>query len=57
MENHVFKKLFTAAWMALLLACCQLAAAAPTVSVSATPSNLTAPATVTLAQRNHTVWL
>ncbi|WP_304438640.1 RHS repeat-associated core domain-containing protein, partial [Duganella sp. Root198D2] len=45
----MFKKLFTAAWTALLLACCQLAAAAPTVNVTATPSNPTVPATVTLA--------
>lgn len=45
----MFKKIFTAAWIVLLLACCQLAAAAPTVSVNATPSNPMAPATVTLA--------
>jgi len=49
MEKHVFKKLFTAAWMALLFAFCQLAAAATNVSVTATPTNPTAPATVTLA--------
>jgi RHS repeat-associated protein len=49
MENHVFKKIFTAAWTALLLACCQLAAAAPSVNVTASASNPTAPATVTLA--------
>jgi RHS repeat-associated protein len=49
MEKYVFKKLFTAAWMALLFTFCQLAAAATNVSVTATPSNPTAPATVTLA--------
>jgi len=49
MENHVFKKLFTAAWLALLFTFGQLAAAATNVSVTATPSNPTAPATVTLA--------
>lgn len=49
MENNVLKKLFKAAWIVLLLACCQLAAAAPTVSVSATPSNPVAPATVMLS--------
>ena len=45
----MFKKLLTAAWMVLMLACCQFAAAATTVTVSATPSNPTAPANVTLA--------
>jgi len=45
----VFKKLFTASWMALLFTFCHLAAAATNVSVTATPSNPTAPATVTLA--------
>jgi len=49
MEKNVFKKLLTAAWMVLMLACCQFAAAATTVTVSATPSNPTAPANVTLA--------
>ncbi|KRC00112.1 hypothetical protein ASE26_24110, partial [Duganella sp. Root198D2] len=49
MEKYVFKKIFSAAWMALLLVCCQLAAAAPTVNVTASPSNPTAPAAVTLA--------
>jgi len=45
----VFKKLLTAAWLVLVFACCQFAAAATTVTVSATPSNPTAPANVTLA--------
>ncbi len=45
----MFKKLFTAAWLALLFTFGQLAAAATNVSVTATPSNPTAPATVTLA--------
>ena len=45
----MFKKLFTAAWVALLFTFCQLAAATTNVSVTATPSNPTAPATVTLA--------
>jgi len=49
MEKNVFKKLLTAAWMVLMFACCQFAAAATTVTVSATPSNPTAPANVTLA--------
>jgi len=49
MEKNVFKKLLTAAWMVLVFACCQFAAAATTVTVSATPSNPTAPANVTLA--------
>jgi RHS repeat-associated protein len=44
----VFKKVYTAAWLALLLACCQMAAAA-TLSVSATPANPAAPATITLS--------
>jgi len=45
----VFKKIFTAAWVALLFIFCNMAAAATNVSVTATPSNPTAPATVTLA--------
>ena len=45
----MFKKLFTAAWMALLFTFCQLASAATNVSATATPSSPTAPATVTLA--------
>ena len=45
----MFKKLFTSAWVALLFTYFQLAAAATNVSVTATPSNPTAPATVTLA--------
>lgn len=49
MEKYVVKKIFTAAWAVLLFACCQLAAAALNVSVTATPSNPTAPASVTLA--------
>jgi len=49
MEKYVVKKIFTAAWAVLLFACCQLAAAALNVSVTATPSNPTAPATITLA--------
>jgi hypothetical protein len=49
MENHMFKKLFTAAWLAVLFTYGQLAAAATNISVTATPSNPTAPATVTLA--------
>jgi RHS repeat-associated protein len=49
MENHMFKKLFTAAWLAVLFTFGQLAAAATNISVTATPSNPTAPATVTLA--------
>ncbi len=49
MGKYVFKKLFTAAWVALLFTFCHLAAAATNVSVTATPSNPTAPATVTLA--------
>jgi RHS repeat-associated protein len=44
----VFKKITSAAWLALLLTCCQLAAAA-TLSVSATPANPTAPAAITLS--------
>jgi RHS repeat-associated protein len=45
----MFRKLINTVWMVLLCACCQLAAAAPSVSVTATPSIPTAPATVTLA--------
>jgi len=45
----VFKKIFTAAWMVLLFTFCHLASAASNVSVTATPTNPTAPATVTLA--------
>ena len=45
----MFKKLFTAAWVALLFTFCHLAAAATNVSVTATPNNPTAPATITLA--------
>ena len=45
----MFKKIFTAAWVVLMLVCCQLAAAATSVTVTATPSNPTAPATITLA--------
>jgi len=50
----MFKKLFTAAWVALLFTFCQLAAAATNVSVTATPTNPTVPATVTLAVSGDT---
>jgi RHS repeat-associated protein len=45
----VLKKLITAGWFAILCACCQLANAASTISVTATPSKPTAPANVTLS--------
>lgn len=45
----MFKKIFTAVWLMLACACCQMVAAAPSISVSATPSNPIAPATVTLS--------
>ena len=48
MENNVFKHLLKAVWVALMFACCQMAAAAVTASVTATPNNPTAPAAVTL---------
>lgn len=45
----MFKKLFTAAWLALLFTFSHFASAATNVNVTATPSNPTVPATVTLA--------
>lgn len=48
-EDIVFKKIFTTAWTMLLFACCQVALAAPTISVVATPSNPVAPASVMLS--------
>ena len=44
----MFKHLLKAVWVALMFSCCQLAAAAVTASVTATPNNPTAPAAVTL---------
>lgn len=50
----MFKKLFTTGWVALLFVFCELAAAAAHVSVTATPTNPTAPANVTLAVSGDT---
>lgn len=45
----MFKKIFTIAWLSLLCTCWQIAHAATTLNVAATPSAPIAPATVTLS--------